>query len=77
MKHELSQLEQRKKNREDDFQRMTFIVRKDLLDKFRDFCYTERLSQKEGLERVLSAFLEDKEDLVKHPTRPKQTHKRN
>ena len=77
MKHEVKKLEQRKKNREDDYQRMTFIVRKDILDKLRDYCYTERISQKEGLERALSVFLEDKDDLVAHPERPKQVHKRS
>lgn len=77
MKHEVKKLEQRKRNREDEYQRMTFIVRKDLLGKLRDYCYTERLSQKDGLERALVAFLEDKEDLVSHPERPKQVHKRS
>lgn len=76
MKHEVKKLEQRKRSREDDYQRMTFIIRKDLLDKLRDYCYTERMSQKEGLERALEAFLEDKDDLVTHPERPKQVHKR-
>lgn len=76
MKHEVKKLEQRKKNREDEYQRMTFIIRKDLLDKLRDYCYTERLSQKEGLEQALVSFLEDKGDLVSHPERPKQVHKR-
>ncbi len=77
MKHEVKKLEQRRRNREDDYQRMTFIIRKDLLDKLRDYCYTERLSQKEGLERALVSFLENKEDLFSHPERPKQVHKRS
>ena len=76
MRHEVKLLEQRKKSQEDDYSRMTFIVRKDLLDKLRDYCYTERISQKVGLERALVAFLEDKDDLVSHPERPKQVHKR-
>ena len=76
MKHEVKKLEQRKRNREDSYQRMTFIIRKDLLDKLRDYCYTERISQKEGLERALVSFLDGKEDLVAHPERPKQVHKR-
>lgn len=77
MKHEVKKLEQRKKYREDDYQRMTFIIRKDLLDKLRDYCYTERIPQKEGLERALLEFLQDKDDLVSHPERPKQVHKRS
>lgn len=76
MRHEVKLLEKAKKNQEDDYQRMTFIVKKDLLDKLRDYCYTERISQKVGLERALSSFLEDKDDLVTHPERPKQVHKR-
>ena len=77
MKHEVKKLEQQKRNREDDYQRMTFIIRRDLMDKIRDYCYTERISQKEGLERALVSFLEDKKDLVTHPERPKQIHKRD
>ena len=77
MKHEDRKLEQRKRNHEDDYQRMTFIVRKDLLSKLRDYCYTERVSQKEALEDALVAFLEGKEELVSHPERPKQTRKRS
>lgn len=76
MQHEVKKLEQRKRNREDDYQRMTFIIKRDILDKLRDYCYTERVSQKEGLERALVAFLGDKEELVAHPERPKQVHKR-
>ena len=77
MKHEVKKLEQRKRNREDDYQRMTFIIRKDLLNKLRDYCYTERVSQKVGLEQALVAFFEDKELLFTHPERPKQVHERD
>ncbi len=76
MKHEVNLLEQMKRKKEDDYQRMTFIVRKDLLDKLRDYCYTERISQKEGLERALSSLLDNETDLVSHPERPKQTRRR-
>ena len=76
MKHEVRLLEQKKRKKEDNYQRMTFIVRKDLLDKLRDYCYTERISQKEGLERALSSLLDNETDLVAHPERPKQVHKR-
>lgn len=76
MKHEVVKLEQRKRNHESEYQRMTFIVRKDLLSKLRDYCYTERLSQKEGLEEALVSFLDGKTDLFEAPERPKQTHKR-
>lgn len=76
MKHEVKKFEKKKREQNDDFQRMTFIVRKDLLDKFRDFCYTERLSQKDGLEVILSEFLKNKKNLIEHPERPKQVHER-
>lgn len=62
MRKEVKKLERQKKNRDDEYQRMTFIVRKDLLEKLRNYCYTERLSQKDGLERALSEFLDEKKD---------------
>ena len=76
MKNEVKKLEKKKKDHEDDYQRMTFIVRKDLLDKLRDYCYTERISQKDGLEKALSEFLDNKKNLVSHPEKEKQTRKR-
>ena len=74
MKHEVKMLERRKRNREDNYQRMTFIVRRDLLERLRDYCYTERISQKEGLEEALVSFFADKDskNLVKKPKRGKE-----
>ena len=74
MKHEVKMLERRKRNREDNYQRMTFIVRRDLLERLRDYCYTERISQKEGLEEALVSFFADKDSkkLVKKPKRGKE-----
>ncbi len=43
--------------------RATFIVRKDLLDKLKNYAYTERITYKEALEMVLTEFLADKEVL--------------
>lgn len=76
MKHEVKKLEQRKKNREDDYQRMTFIIKKDILARLRDYCFTERISQKEALEKILVEFLEDKGDLLSHPEKPKQVRRK-
>ena len=76
MRHEVKRLERQKKYREDDYQRMTFIVKKDLLDKLRDYCFTERISQKDALEIILGEFLEDKSELLSHPEKPKQVHVR-
>ncbi len=52
-----------KENLPDNWTRWTVIVREDLLDKFKDYAYTERLTYKEALEKILSEFLADKEVL--------------
>jgi len=57
----------------DDYTRMTFIVRKDLLEKLRDYAYTERIDQKEAINRALEHFLKNKKDLLEAPKKPKQT----
>ena len=46
--------------------RATFIVRRDLLNKLKDYAYTERVTLKEALENALHNFLKDKEDLLPH-----------
>lgn len=56
----------------DNYDRATFIVRKDLLVKFRDYCYTERLDQKAVINDALEAFLKDKKNLLSAPIKPKQ-----
>lgn len=49
--------------------RATFMIRKDLLEKLKDYCYTERITQKEGLERALDLLFRKvkEEDLLKRP----------
>ena len=51
----------------DDFQRMTFIVRKEHLKKLRDYAYTERIDIKEALDQALTQFLKNKKDLLEAP----------
>lgn len=51
----------------DDFQRMTFIVRKEHLKKLRDYAYTERIDVKEALDQALAQFLKNKKDLLEAP----------
>lgn len=60
----------------DDFQRATFIVRKEYLEKLKDYAYTERVDIKEALDQALEKFLKNKKDLLKAPEKPKQTHKK-
>lgn len=50
----------------EDYTRATFIVRRDLLDKMKDYAYTERLSLKEVVNTALNDFLKDKSDLLQH-----------
>lgn len=45
-----------------EFTRMTFIVRKDYLDKLRDYAKTEQITLKESLDRALSGFLDNAEE---------------
>lgn len=49
--------------------RATFMIREDLLEKLKDYCYTERITQKEGLERALDLLFRKvkEEDLLKRP----------
>lgn len=51
----------------DDFQRMTFIVRKEHLEKLRDYAYTERIDLKIALDQALESFLKKKKDLLRDP----------
>ena len=43
--------------------RATFIVREDLLDQFKDYAWTERMTHKEAMEKILTEFLADKDIL--------------
>ena len=44
--------------------RATFIIRKDLLTKIRDYAYTERIGISEAVNKALEMFLADKKDLL-------------
>lgn len=44
--------------------RSTFILREDLLDKLKNYAYTERITLKEALEEALEDFLADKKGLI-------------
>lgn len=50
----------------EEWTRATFIVRRDLLDKLKDYAYTERVTLKEALENALDNFLKDKDNLLPH-----------
>jgi hypothetical protein len=49
-----------------EWTRATFICRTELLEKLKDYAYTERLSLKDALDMALSEFLEDKTGLLHH-----------
>lgn len=44
-----------------EYTRATFIVRVDLVEKLKNYAYTERLTMKEAINRILESFL-DKEE---------------
>ena len=50
----------------EDWTRATFIVRVSLLEKLKDFAYTERISIKDALDSALELFLQDTNDLLRH-----------
>ena len=62
------------KNDPENFQRATFIVRKDLLDLLKDYAYTERREIKDvineilekGLGDVLKAYQKDGREMLSH-----------
>jgi hypothetical protein len=43
--------------------RWTVIVREDLLDRFKDYAWTDRRTHKEVMEQMMNEFLADKEIL--------------
>ena len=47
-------------SRADEWKQCTYIARKEMDEKLRNFAYTERLSIKEALDMALRAFLADK-----------------
>ncbi len=44
----------------------TLVIEISLLNKLKDYAYTERISQTEALTRALSEFLSDKDNLIPH-----------
>ena len=57
----------------------TFKIREPLLKKFRNYCYTERLEFKEGLDLMLSEFLDkiDDGELLEYREKPKKKRRRS
>ena len=49
-----------------DWTRATFIVRTELLEKLKDYAYTERIKLKEAVDQALTDFLRDKDNLLPH-----------
>lgn len=52
-------------------ERATFVFDRELLKKFKDFCYTERINQSEGIDMAVRMFLADvsEEEIIKRPER--------
>ena len=55
----------KRKGYNDFWERHTYVARTDLLDKLKDYAYTNRLSMKDAYELMMEQFLADKHDLVK------------
>lgn len=62
----------------DDFTTASFKVRKEYLKKLRDYAFTNRLEQKEALDQILGAFLDqiDDSELMEYPEKPKKTRRK-
>ena len=62
----------------DDFTTASFKIRKTYLKKLRDYAFTNRLEQKEALDQILGAFLDqiDDGDLMEYPEKPKKTRRK-
>ena len=71
IRREAKKHEVKERRRDDSYMRMTFIIRRDLMAKLRDYCFTERISQKEGLERALLKLFDDvsEDELIQRPER--------
>lgn len=66
MNNKIKAVKQQKDGLTKEWTRATFIVRRDLLDKLKDYAYTERVTMKEALENALHNFSKDKEGLLPH-----------
>ena len=62
----------------DDFTTASFKIRKSYLKKLRDYAFTNRLEQKEALDQILAAFLDeiDDDELLEYPEKPKKTRRK-
>ena len=62
----------------DDFTTASFKIRKTHLKKLRDYAFTNRLEQKEALDQILGAFLDqiDDSELMEYPEKPKKTRRK-
>jgi hypothetical protein len=50
----------------DSYTRATFIMRKDILLKLKNYAYTERMEIKEAINNIVEEFLKDKEVIEKY-----------
>lgn len=50
-----------KEGLKDDYTRATFIVREDLLEKLKNYAWTERKTLKDTVNEMIEIYLEDKE----------------
>lgn len=62
----------------DQFTTASFKIRKSYLKKLRDYAFTNRLEQKEALDQILGAFLDEIDDgeLLEYPEKPKKTRRK-
>ncbi len=54
---------------EAEYTRATFMIRKDQLEKLKNYCYTERITQKEAVEKALLLLFKGvkESDLINRP----------
>lgn len=52
-----------------DYTRTTFILDPELVNKLKDYAYTNRVTIRDALEKILREFLKDQHDLLPHPGR--------
>lgn len=59
----LNEGKKQKKNKglQDGWTRASFIIRKDVLDKFYDFAYTERLTKKDAITQIFDEYFKQYE----------------
>ena len=62
----------------EEFETMSFRVRRGYIKLLRDYAYTNRLEIKEALDEILTGFFEniDKSTLLESPDKPKKSRKK-